>query len=332
MQYFSYFHAETVKFMGLMGIRQLHHFVTLVEQGSFARAATALHLSQPALTRSIQALEADLGQLIDRSYGKVRPTAAGALVLERARRMLREGRELRRDLQLLEDVEIGEIRAGFGPFAASFLLDPVLEALVRRYPRLRIDVETADTPAMLRALEAERLDVFVGESRSLAALGHLQIERPPALETGFFVRRAHPLAQLREVSLPALTAFPVAGPRLPPHIRDFFRQALHDAGENAGPAGEDAPALLTVTCNDMHALRTLMLGTDAVALVPAAMMADACAQGAAVALPMRPPSELRAQYGIVSLAGHSPSPAVRAFAALVHEVLAQSQGAPPHAG
>nr|WP_329955929.1 LysR family transcriptional regulator [Cupriavidus necator] len=319
--------------MSFLGIRQLHHFVSLVEQGSFARAATALHLSQPALTRSIQALEADLGQLIDRSYGKVRPTAAGALVLERARRMLREGRELRRDLQLLEDVEIGEIRAGFGPFAASFLLDPVLEALVRRYPRLRIDVETADTPTMLRALEAERLDVFIGESRSLAALGHLQIERLPALETGFFVRRAHPLAQLRAVSLPALTAYPVAGPRLPPHIRDFFRQALHDAGKNAGesadPAGEDAAALLTVTCNDMHALRTLMLGTDAVALVPAAMMADACAQGAAVALPMRPPSELRAQYGIVSLAGHSPSPAARAFAALVHEVLAQSRGTQP---
>ncbi|WP_455279092.1 LysR family transcriptional regulator [Cupriavidus necator] len=304
-----------------MGLRQLHHFVTLVEQGSFARAASALHLSQPALTRSIQALEADLGQLIDRSYGKVRPTAAGMLVLERARRMLREGRELRRDLQLLEDVEIGEIRAGFGPFAASFLLDQVLEALVRRYPRLRIDVETADTPAMLRALEAERLDVFVGESRSLAALPHLQIERLPALETGFFVRSAHPLAQLHEVSLAALTVYPVAGPRLPPHIRQFFGQALHaDAGADTAP-GNDAPGLLTVTCNDMHALRTLITATDAVALVPTATMAGACAQGAAVALPMRPPSELRAQYGIVSLAGHSPSPATRAFAALVHEVL-----------
>ncbi|WP_354685669.1 LysR family transcriptional regulator [Cupriavidus necator] len=306
-------------------MRQLHHFVTLVEQGSFARAATALHLSQPALTRSIQALEADLGPLIDRSYGKVRPTAAGALVLERARRMLRESRELRRDLQLLEQVEIGEIRAGFGPFAASFLLDPVLEALVQRYPQLRIDVETADTPTMLRALEAERLDVFVGESRSLAALTHLQIERLPALETGFFVRSTHALARQREVSLAALTGYPVAGPRLPPHIRDFFRQALHDAmGKQPGPAGEDAPALLTVSCNDMHALRSLMLATDAVALVPAAMMADACTQGTAVALPMRPPSELRAQYGIVSLAGHSPSPATRAFVSLVHEVLAQT--------
>ncbi|QQX84664.1 LysR family transcriptional regulator [Cupriavidus necator] len=309
-----------------MGLRQLHHFVTLVEQGSFARAASALHLSQPALTRSIQALEADLGPLIDRSYGKVRPTAAGMLALERARRMLREQRELRRDLQLLEEVEIGTIRAGFGPFAASFLLDPVLEALVRRYPHLRIDLETADTPAMRRSLEAERLDVFVGESRSLAELGHLQIDRLPALETAFFVRSGHPLARQREVTLAELRAYPVAGTRLPAHILRFFRQALHEASGGSGPVAEDAPGLMTITCNDMHALRSLLLAVDAVALVPVAMMADACARGMAVALPMHPPTELRAQYGIVSLAGRSPSPAMRAFTALVHEAVAQASG------
>ncbi|SOZ59432.1 putative transcriptional regulator, LysR family [Cupriavidus taiwanensis] len=315
-----------------MGLRQLHHFVTLVEQGSFARAAAALHLSQPALTRSIQALESELGTLIDRSYGKVRPTAAGTLALARARRMLREQRELRRDLQLLEDAAIGTIRAGFGPFAASFLLDPVLEALVRRYPRLRIDVESADTSSMRRSLEAEQLDIFVGESRSLAELAHLQIDRLPPLETAFFVRSGHPLTRQHEVTLAALRGYPVAGPRLPPHIVRFFRQALHEASSGTGPLPEDEPGLMTVTCNDMHALRSLLLAVDAVALVPVAMMADACARHLAVALPMHPPTALKAQYGIVALAGRTPSPAMRVFAALVHETVAQisaDAGPPP---
>ncbi|SPA13170.1 putative transcriptional regulator, LysR family [Cupriavidus taiwanensis] len=315
-----------------MGLRQLHHFVTLVEQGSFARAAAALHLSQPALARSIQALESELGTLIDRSYGKVRPTAAGTLALARARRMLREQRELRRDLQLLEDAEIGTIRAGFGPFAASFLLDPVLEALVRRYPRLRIDVESADTSSMRRSLEAEQLDIFVGESRSLAELAHLQIDRLPPLETAFFVRSGHPLTRQHEVTLADLRDYPVAGPRLPPHIVRFFRQALHEASGGTGPLPEDEPGLMTVTCNDMHALRALLLAVDAVALVPVAMMADACARHLAVALPMHPPTALKAQYGIVALAGRTPSPAMRVFAALVHETVAQisaDAGPPP---
>ncbi|MBP0631780.1 LysR substrate-binding domain-containing protein [Cupriavidus sp. AcVe19-1a] len=89
-----------------------------------------------------------------------------------------------------------------------------------------------------------------------------------------------------------------------------------------GTAGDDSAGLLTVTCNDMHALRALMLAGDAVALVPVAMMADACAQGTAVPLRMRPRHDLRAQYGIVSLSGHTPSPATRAFVAQVHAALA----------
>ncbi|CAG2138761.1 HTH-type transcriptional regulator CynR [Cupriavidus yeoncheonensis] len=301
-----------------MSLRQLHHFVTLIEQGSFARAADALHLSQPALTRSIQTLEGDLGPLVDRGYGKARPTAAGTIVLERARRMLREGRELRRDLQMLQDVEIGEIRIGFGPFAASFLLEPVLAALVARHPALRIDLETADTLTMLKSLEAERLDVFVGESQSLAQLPHLKIERLPPLQTAFFVRGTHPLARRRAVSLAALTEYPVAGPRLPASVSEFFNRRLaEDQGNTHG-----APcSVLTVTCDDMHALRTLMLSTDAVVLVPRAMMAGLQADRQAVALPLRPATDLRAPYGVVSLAGHSLSPAARAFVTLVHEVL-----------
>ncbi|QYY31859.1 MULTISPECIES: LysR family transcriptional regulator [Cupriavidus] len=303
-----------------MSLRQLHHFVTLIEQGSFARAADALHLSQPALTRSIQTLEGDLGTLVDRAYGKARPTAAGAIVLERARRMLREGRELRRDLQMLQDIEIGEIRIGFGPFASAFLLEPVLAALVARHPTLRIDLETADTRTMLTSLEAERLDAFVGESQSLTRLPHLQIERLPALQTAFFVRSSHPLAKRRAINLAALTPYPVAGPRLPAGVRDFFhRRVAEDQGNIDGTPCE----LLTVTCDDMHALRTLMLSTDAVVLVPRAMMASLQADGQAVALPLRPATELRAPYGVVSLAGHSLSPAARAFVTLVHEVLAE---------
>lgn len=303
-----------------MSLRQLHHFVTLIEQGSFARAAEALHLSQPALTRSIQTLEADLGPLVDRAYGKARATAAGVIVLERARRMLREGRELRRDLQMLQDIEIGEIRIGFGPFASAFLLEPVLAALVVRHPTLRIDLETADTRTMLKSLEAERLEAFVGESQSLARLPHLHIERLPALQTAFFVRGSHPLARRRAVNLAALTPYPIAGPRLPTGVSDFFdRRVAEDRGNDDGSTG----GLLTVTCDDMHALRTLMLSTDAVVLMPRAMMAGLQADRDAVALPLRPATELRAPYGVVSLAGHSLSPAARAFVSLVHEVLAR---------
>ena len=66
-------------------LRQLRHFVALAEHGHFARAAAAVHLSQPALSRSIQALEASLGcNLVDRHSRGISLTAHGSLVLEQA--------------------------------------------------------------------------------------------------------------------------------------------------------------------------------------------------------------------------------------------------------
>ncbi|KDP89168.1 transcriptional regulator [Cupriavidus sp. SK-3] len=299
-----------------MGLRRLHHFVTLIEQGSFARAATVLHLSQPALSRSIQGLEAEFGsQLLDRRYGKARPTASGSIVLERARRMLREGRELRRDLDLLRDVEMGEVRVGFGPFAAAFLMEPVLTALLARYPKLRIDIEIADTPSMAQKLKAEQLDFFVGESQSLKEQPQLRIERLRALETSFFVRRDHALAARGAIALTELLAFPVAGPRIPARVAEFFRGRIH------AEAGEDARELLTVTCDDMHTLRTLILNTDAAGLVPRAMMSAEEASGTLVPLQVTPAIDLKAAYGLVSLAGRSLSPAAQALVALVHQIL-----------
>lgn len=83
--------------------RRLGHLIALAEEGSFARAAERVHLSQPALSRSIQALEEEVGmKLFDRAARGVAMTAAGRLLVERARRVLFETRCLFRDVELLK--------------------------------------------------------------------------------------------------------------------------------------------------------------------------------------------------------------------------------------
>ena len=82
--------------------RRLHYAVILAEEGSFMRAAQTLNLSQPALTRSIQALEQELGlTLFDRVSTGTRLTPAGERVVRSARAVLREERGLRREARLL---------------------------------------------------------------------------------------------------------------------------------------------------------------------------------------------------------------------------------------
>ena len=87
-----------------MNLRRLNHVVALGDTLHFARAAEAAHLSQPAFSRSIQAIESDLGiRLFDRDVGDVRPTPAGEFVIARARKLLFEARCLQRDVDLYRD-------------------------------------------------------------------------------------------------------------------------------------------------------------------------------------------------------------------------------------
>ena len=81
-----------------MDLRRLSHVVALADTLHFARAAELVHLSHPAFSRSIQAIEDDLGiRLFDRDVGGVRPTAAGDFVIARGRKLLFEARCLQRD-------------------------------------------------------------------------------------------------------------------------------------------------------------------------------------------------------------------------------------------
>ena len=103
-----------------MNLKRLEHLIAVAEEGSVAGAARRVHLSQPALTRSIQALELEAGMpLCDRGTRGVMLTAAGRMVVERARRILFETRCLTRDLTLVRQHVIGNVHFGLGPYSVA---------------------------------------------------------------------------------------------------------------------------------------------------------------------------------------------------------------------
>src|SRR5690606_42032667 len=78
-----------------LDLRKLHHAIVLAEETTFVRASKRLHISQPALTRSIQNLESDLDlQLFDRNLSGVMPTQEGRVVLARGRALLQQNGSL----------------------------------------------------------------------------------------------------------------------------------------------------------------------------------------------------------------------------------------------
>ncbi|RSE79715.1 LysR family transcriptional regulator [Achromobacter denitrificans] len=151
-----------------LSIRSLQHFAVLAEEKHFSRAAQRLHLTQSALTRSIQALEASLGLvLVDRASTGVVPTQAGLTVLERAQRILGETRDLRREAELIRGHDTGRVSLGVGVFPAAGFLSPLLVRIAREHPGLSVHVEVESWQRLLDKLLQDKLDFAVAVTHSL---------------------------------------------------------------------------------------------------------------------------------------------------------------------
>ena len=118
---------------------RLQHLIALVKHAHFGRAAEALHISQPTLSKSIQGLESELGvQLLERRHGAVTPTVFGQHVLERAGALLTAEDDLRREIALLANHEIGCLKAALGPYPSVMIGYPGIARLLAKHPKITV--------------------------------------------------------------------------------------------------------------------------------------------------------------------------------------------------
>jgi DNA-binding transcriptional LysR family regulator len=294
-----------------MQLRQLQHLVALAEQGSFGRAAQAVHLSQPALSRSIDTLEDNLqARLVDRAYGTVRFTQAGELVLARARELLADAQQIQRDVLQLEGLAIGSLAVGLGPFAASTLGRMALSLMTQRHPQLLMRMEVADTATLSERLHRRQLDLFIADTRDLKKQPGLKLARLPDVPVSFFVRPKHPLLQLKQVPHDKAMAYPMAGPNLPAEVARHFDTQIRRSDRG----------VFNIVCDDSGTLRHLALTADAVILAPNAPALNP-ETSALVPLPIANLTRMQTHYSLVTLAGRSPSAAATVYTRLVTELM-----------
>ena len=142
-----------------MEFRHLRYFAAVAETLNFGRAAARLHISQPPLSRQIQALEQELGtRLFTRGTRGVRLTAAGRALVPEARRLLREVDAIVEGAQHLAEGGVGAVRIGFISTASYNVLPRVLPEFHRRRPGIRLHLHEATSDAqgaLLRELEID---------------------------------------------------------------------------------------------------------------------------------------------------------------------------------
>jgi len=122
-----------------MNLRQLQTLITIADAGGFASAVSRLHLSQPAASRQIQALEAELGLLLfDRIGRRLRLTSEGEDIVRRGRRLLQEADSLRDRAGALKGGLTGTLRVGGSPQHIETVLAPFVTRFRRKHPGIEV--------------------------------------------------------------------------------------------------------------------------------------------------------------------------------------------------
>jgi DNA-binding transcriptional LysR family regulator len=142
-----------------MELRLLRSFQVLAQQGHFGRAARALHLSQPALTKQVRQLEDEVGgPLFIRGRHGAQLTSSGRLFAEEVDHLLRQADRVLDRAQRAARGEVGELRIGFG-VTSRFLVPKLVSRFRRSRPSVHVLLQDMSSPLQLDALENGSLHV-----------------------------------------------------------------------------------------------------------------------------------------------------------------------------
>jgi DNA-binding transcriptional LysR family regulator len=297
-------------------LQQLRQVLALAEHGSFVRAAAAMHISQPALSRSIQALEKRFGSnLFERSNAGVVPTDLGRLYIERARDLLRLADELDREAVGRGNLRTGHVAVGGGPYPAESVLGIAAARFAEQYPNISIRVQVRYWDDLLRQLRGRELDFFLAEVSTFQQEQDIDVVPMTSVHPLFFVARAeHPLARKEDVTVAEVLSCPFVAPsRIPPRVLEPLLVAERTRPK---PAGEQRP-FPSIECGALATVKRIIEHSDTVTAFSLTCIESELASGRYVILSTAPWMLLR--YGVVSLKGRPMTHAAGKFLELVVE-------------
>lgn len=288
-------------------LRLLRHARALAEEGSFARAARSQHLTQPALTRSIQELERRTGiKLFDRNRGRVAPTDLGRVFLAHARELLGHAEALDREVATLRGAGSGSLVVGSGTFPTAIFVAEGVAAFLRENPDVAVRVVNENWVALVAALRRRELDLVVSAAPPPAEAADLVVQPLSFRQGRFLVRPGHPLLAKPDSTLADIVAWPlICTGRLPAVLTDHLLRARSGA--------RTRQPLPDVACDSSEMMRHIARTTDHVLLSVLSANADALAAGQLVALPFVDPA-IGSTFAILRLQARTLPPIAEALA------------------
>jgi DNA-binding transcriptional LysR family regulator len=252
----------------LDSLGQLKQLVALSETGNFRKAGQKMGISHSAVSQTVKRLELEYGaELFDRtrydgSRNETVPTALGERVIAAARVAINEMEAAFRDVQMIRDLEAGQLLIGADPAVSESLLAPAMARLINSHPNWRFKVILCPRNEWERYLTERQIDIYIGlrPDRETEEFRYRPLELvPPVVMSS----ANHPLAGKGPIHIERLKQYQVIGGDVP----DWFLWGIMEAYPDTFP---DIATLRDtfLTSQGLGLLRQLLLLTNAVATLP----------------------------------------------------------------
>lgn len=183
-----------------MKLHQLRAIVAICESGSIQEASRLLHISQPALSKGIKELEAELGvPLLIRSNRGITATEYGERLVRRARLILEEVRRAREEIETLKGTMDGRLSIGVSPVTPGAQFINSLNRYRKRYPKVQVQIHELRPSKLMEGLREGQLDLVMTSlpaSRNSDGFHWTELYAQP---TVLAVRKGHPLRGARSL-------------------------------------------------------------------------------------------------------------------------------------
>lgn len=292
-----------------MTLVQLRHLISLAQTGSFTKSAESLFLTQPALSRSIRALEDELGQpLFDRVGRRSVLTPFGVDAVQRARQLVFDADELAGSGRQMREGRSGTVRIGLGSGPGAMLMTPLLKTMATSHPTVHLEIARGHTEVLIHRLRERELDALVVDARSLAPAADLRVANLVEMRGAFMVRADHPLTRWTgPLRFDALRQFPIASTPLSDEVA---RTLVERYGPGAHPM-----ECVTLRCEEIASLVQVVRDSDTVLIAIRAAAPDL------VELGLKPAMNATARFGIVTLARRAEPPGLPIVRQLVAQLM-----------
>jgi len=277
-------------------LRQLAHARTLAQTGSFRLAAQVLHISQPALTRSIQALEAALGvQLFTRLALGVELTRFGEAFMPKAHLLLQVRDDLTREMKVLKALEQVDLCIAMAPYPFDLHGPEVMASVGSAHPGLQCRLLLGDWRAVTTQVLGRDVDLGVGDLTPTAGDARLDTELVGQHALHFYCRAGHPILGRGELSLVDLADTVLVGTRASVRLGTALVKLGGRAGAFDKTTGDFVPAW---EVNAIDATKEMVASSDAIGAAMLTQIRHELDTGALCLVPVHTPW-LRLNYGFI---------------------------------